>query len=61
MVCRTEDGFDVMDVGSGRVIWELEAGEEDVIYTAGVWDNGVLVLGRMDGVVEVWEEGKGKH
>lgn len=54
MACWTEDGFDIMDVSTGAVVFERQ---EDVLITSGAWsaDGGVLVLGRMDGVVQVWD------
>jgi WD40 repeat protein len=52
MLCRTEDGFDIMDVATGSVIYE-ETTEEMVMSGAFAEDSTSLVLGRMDGVVEV--------
>ncbi|KAH6897146.1 WD40-repeat-containing domain protein [Thelonectria olida] len=54
MACRTEDGFDVMDVTSGRVVFERD---EDVFVTAGVFsaDGETLLLGKMDGTVDCWD------
>ncbi|KAF4335586.1 WD repeat-containing protein [Fusarium beomiforme] len=52
MLCRTEDGFDIMDVATGTVVYE-EMTEEMVMSGAFDEDAKVLVLGRMDGVVEV--------
>ncbi|KPM36050.1 hypothetical protein AK830_g10499, partial [Neonectria ditissima] len=54
MACRTEDGFDVMDVASGDVVFSRDA---DVLVTSGAFaaDGKTLVLGTMDGVVEVWD------
>lgn len=51
---RTEGGFDVMDLATGHVLVEAE-GEE--VYTAASFtlDGDMLLLGRMDGVVEAWE------
>jgi hypothetical protein len=51
MLCRTEDGFDIMDVATGSVIYE-ETTEEMVMSGAFAEDSTSLVLGRMDGVVE---------
>ncbi|KAK7428608.1 hypothetical protein QQZ08_004869 [Neonectria magnoliae] len=53
MACRTEDGFDVMDVASGAVVFTAD---EDVLITSGAFaaDGKTLVLGTMDGTVEVW-------
>lgn len=58
MACRTEDGFDIMDVASGELLyWQTS----DVVVTAGAFatDGGdaLLVLGKMNGVVEVWDIG----
>ncbi|KAK0389015.1 hypothetical protein NLU13_2592 [Sarocladium strictum] len=62
MVSRTEDGFDVMDLRVGEVVGEVKRrGEDGIVYTAGAWvegaafGDGFVVMGRMDGVVEVWE------
>ncbi|EXL61173.1 hypothetical protein FOCG_00372 [Fusarium oxysporum f. sp. radicis-lycopersici 26381] len=52
MLCRTEDGFDIMDVATGTIMYD-EATEEMVMSGAFDEDAKVLVLGRMDGVVEV--------
>ncbi|KAF7564003.1 hypothetical protein G7046_g95 [Stylonectria norvegica] len=54
MACWTEEGFDIMDVTSGAVIFEQSSSE---LVTAGAFaaDGKTLVLGRMDGVVEVWD------
>ncbi|QPC74319.1 hypothetical protein HYE68_005071 [Fusarium pseudograminearum] len=52
MLCRTEDGFDIMDVATGSVVYEETT---DVMVMSGAFaeDGRALVLGRMDGVVEV--------
>ena len=61
VVNRTEDGFDVMDMRSGEVVGEVRRQEtEGVTYTSGAWiegvgNEGVVVMGRMDGVVEIWD------
>ncbi|CAM1505220.1 Fc.00g108570.m01.CDS01 [Cosmosporella sp. VM-42] len=54
MLSWTEDGFDVMDVVTGSVVFEQR---RDVLITSGAWssDGKVVVLGRIDGVVEVWD------
>ncbi|KAM5351180.1 hypothetical protein ACJ41O_003903 [Fusarium nematophilum] len=54
MVCRNEEGFDIMDVATGTVVFEKEA---DALVMSGAFseDGKTLVLGRMDGVVEVWD------
>ncbi|RGP75516.1 wd repeat-containing 67 [Fusarium sporotrichioides] len=52
MLCRTEDGFDIMDVATGSVVYD-ETTEEMVMSGAFAEDGRTLVLGRMDGVVEV--------
>ncbi|CVL07747.1 uncharacterized protein FPRN_05003 [Fusarium proliferatum] len=52
MLCRTEDGFDIMDVATGTIVYD-EVTEEMVMSGAFDEDAKVLVLGRMDGVVEV--------
>ncbi|TFA97694.1 hypothetical protein CCMA1212_010594 [Trichoderma ghanense] len=50
----TEEGFDVMDVASGRVVGGMDGGE---LVTAGEFsvDGRVLVVGRVSGDVEVWD------
>ncbi|POR37511.1 NADP-dependent alcohol dehydrogenase 6 [Tolypocladium paradoxum] len=60
MACRTEAGFDVVDVASGRVAWERDEGEDAYasgMVTAAAFSTigRVLLLGRMNGAVEVWE------
>ncbi|KJZ74916.1 hypothetical protein HIM_05647 [Hirsutella minnesotensis 3608] len=61
MACRTECGFDVVDLASGTVVWEerRDVVEDGVMgmVTAGAFssDGALLILGRMDGVVEVWD------
>lgn len=54
MACWTENGFDIMDVSSGAVVLEHDS---EALVTAGAWDADarVLLLGRMDGMVEVWD------
>ncbi|KAI8677374.1 hypothetical protein LRP88_09597 [Fusarium phalaenopsidis] len=54
MLCRTEDGFDIMDVATGTV--EFERTTEELVMSGAFSEDGTtLVLGRMDGVVEVWD------
>lgn len=54
LTCRTEAGFDVMDVASATVVCARRT--EDIV-TAGAFspDTSMLLLGRMDGVVEAWD------
>lgn len=54
MLCGTEDGFDVMDVRSGETVAERPGG---ALVTAAAFsaDAGVVLLGRMDGYLEVWD------
>ncbi|KEY65900.1 hypothetical protein S7711_07932 [Stachybotrys chartarum IBT 7711] len=54
VACWTEDGFDLMDVGTGAVLCEQKT---DMLVTAGAFstDGKVLLLGRMDGMLEVWD------
>lgn len=54
MVCWNEDGFDVMDVLSGATVAERPGG---ALVTAAAFsaDASVLLLGRMDGFLEVWD------
>ncbi|KAF7542525.1 hypothetical protein G7Z17_g11491 [Cylindrodendrum hubeiense] len=54
MACRTEDGFDIMEVASGGIVF---ARDEDVAVTAAAFaaDGKTLVIGKMDGNVEVWD------
>ena len=58
MLCRTEDGFDIVDVASGTVVWERreELGVCAMVTAAAFSrDSDVMLLGRMNGVVEVWD------
>jgi hypothetical protein len=57
MVCRTEDGFDIMDVASGAISCEHKT---SVLVTAGAFssDSKVLLLGTIDGNIEVWDLSK---
>ena len=50
MVCRTEDGFDVMDVNSGETVFENTNG----MITAAAFGERYLVTGKENGV-EVWD------
>lgn len=56
MACRTEEGFDVMDVMTGEVVFERR-GEGGGFVSSGAFseDGRVLVLGGMDGGVDVWD------
>ncbi|PHH89059.1 hypothetical protein CDD83_6704 [Cordyceps sp. RAO-2017] len=61
MACRTEDGFDLVDLASGAVAWEERRfGDADdcaSMITAAAFstDGKMLILGRMDGIVEIWD------
>ena len=61
MACRTEAGFDVMELASGDVVCEKAS---EALVTAGAFSvNGeTLLVGRIDGMLEVWaiKEGEGK-
>ncbi|KAJ4158430.1 uncharacterized protein LMH87_008956 [Akanthomyces muscarius] len=54
MACWTEDGFDVMEVRSGATVAARNGG---ALVTAAAFsaDASVLLLGRMDGHLEVWD------
>ncbi|KAG9257128.1 quinon protein alcohol dehydrogenase-like superfamily [Emericellopsis atlantica] len=54
LACRTEDGFDIMDVMSKEIV--LERNSESMI-TAAAFDDSVqrFCVGKMDGTIEVWE------
>ncbi|KAI5465431.1 WD40-repeat-containing domain protein [Mariannaea sp. PMI_226] len=54
LVCRTEDGFDIMSMASGEVVFERDS---DTFVTAGEFslDGNILILGKMDGTVDVWD------
>ncbi|KAM3479624.1 hypothetical protein MY8738_005324 [Beauveria namnaoensis] len=54
MLCWTEDGFDIMDVLSGATVAERQGG---ALVTAAAFsaDASVVLLGRMDGFLEVWD------
>lgn len=58
MLCRTEEGFDIIDVASGTTIWERrDATDVSAMVTAAAFstDGDVVLLGRMNGTVEVWD------
>ncbi|CAG9998140.1 unnamed protein product [Clonostachys byssicola] len=54
VACRTEEGFDLMEVSSGVVVFAMAT---EAIVTAAAFssDSSVLLLGRMDGVLELWD------
>ncbi|KAJ6788973.1 hypothetical protein PWT90_02569 [Aphanocladium album] len=54
MLCWTEDGFDIMDILSGATVAERQGG---ALVTAAAFsaDSSVVLLGRMDGFLEVWD------
>lgn len=54
LACRTEDGFDIMELGSGTVLCSEACG---AVVTAASFspDSRLLLLGRMDGVLEFWD------
>ncbi|CAH0033437.1 unnamed protein product [Clonostachys rhizophaga] len=54
VACRTEDGFDLMEVSSGVVVFGM-ATESIVTAAAFSSDSSALLLGRMDGVLELWD------
>ncbi|TWU73174.1 hypothetical protein ED733_003601 [Metarhizium rileyi] len=61
MLSRTEYGFDVTDVASGTIAWEnRENGGVDSMITAASIskDSKVVLLGRLNGSVEVWDLGE---
>jgi WD40 repeat protein len=54
LACRTEEGFDIMEVASGAVVCEVSC--EGIATAAAFSEDGkVLLLGKMDGIVEVWD------
>lgn len=58
MVNRTENGFDVVDVASGLIAWEVRENDSvGSMVTAAAFsaDTKVLLLGRMNGTVEAWD------
>lgn len=59
MACRTEKGFDVVEVATGCIVWEGGC-ESAAMFTAGAFsfDSRVLVLGTVDGFVEIWDVGR---
>lgn len=56
LACRTEEGFDIMEVGSGAVVCERSSGDGELV-TAGAFapDASALLVGKMDGALEVWD------
>lgn len=58
ILCRTEEGFDIVDSASGAILWETH---EDIDMTNMVTcaaisaDKKILLLGRMNGMVEAWD------
>lgn len=60
LACWTEEGFDIMDVVSGSILYERNGG---ALVTAGAFsaDGSVLLLGRMNGGIEVWDISQGKQ
>lgn len=54
MLCWNEDGFDIMDVRSGATVAE-RAGGALVTAVAFSVDASMVLLGRMDGFLEVWD------
>ncbi|KAK5989874.1 putative WD repeat-containing protein [Cladobotryum mycophilum] len=57
LACRTEDGFDITEVISGALLYEQQIGGGGHIVTAADFssDGKVLLLGRMNGDVQVWD------
>ncbi|KAF4119290.1 WD domain, G-beta repeat [Geosmithia morbida] len=54
LVCRTEDGFDVTDLATGALLCQAVV-EEVVTAACFSPDSSVVLIGRMDGVVEAWD------
>ena len=60
LACRTEDGFDIMDVSSGSLVAETRS--ESGMVTSAAWsgDGLLLMVGYLEGRVELWRVGGGK-
>lgn len=62
LACRTEDGFDIMEVASGAVVAEhKDDGNGMVTAAAFSADRGLLFVGYMEGRLELWKVGRGKN
>lgn len=57
MVCWNEEGFDIMDSSSGKTVAE-RPGSALVTSAAFSADASVVLIGRMDGFLEVWDIAK---
>ena len=55
MACRTEDGFDIVELSSGAVVWEERQGGAPVTAAAFSANSDALLIGRMNGALEVWD------
>lgn len=61
LACRTEDGFDVMEVSSGAMVAERKGDGKEMVTSAAFSENGgLLLVGYLDGRLELWQVGSGK-
>ncbi|KAJ2981643.1 hypothetical protein NQ176_g1893 [Zarea fungicola] len=55
MLCRNEDGFDIMDILTGATVAECPGGGTLVTSAAFSVDGSMVLLGRVGGFLEVWD------
>lgn len=55
MLCRNEDGFEIMDILTGVTVAECPGGGTPVTSAAFSVDGSMVLLGRVGGFLEVWD------